>query len=62
MFTTGRIIFVCLFIIIFIIGMLFAYRKDLKSIKHQYSGIYLMFLFISVFLLGLFLLVKFWHK
>jgi len=33
MFTKGRIIFTIVFIVIFIIGMVWAYRKDLKQIK-----------------------------
>ncbi len=59
MFTHGRLIFVIVFIVIFLIGMIYAYRKDLKEIRQQYSGIYLLFSVLVLFLLILYLLVKF---
>lgn len=62
MFSNGRIIFVIVFIVLFIAGMIYAYKNDLKTIRQQYSGIYLVFITLSVFLLLLFLLVKFWKR
>ncbi|MEW6773187.1 MAG: hypothetical protein AB1304_04220 [Bacteroidota bacterium] len=62
MFTKGRIIFVIFFIIIFIAGMIYAYRKDLKTIRQQYSGVYLVFVTLLVFLLILYILVKVWNR
>ncbi len=62
MFTRGRLIFVIVFIVIFLIGMLYAYRKDLKEIRQQYSGIYLVFFVLVLFLLILYLLVKFGNR
>ncbi|GIV26722.1 MAG: hypothetical protein KatS3mg027_0536 [Bacteroidia bacterium] len=59
MFTRGRLIFVVFFIIAFLVGMIYAYRKDLKEIRQQYSGIYLVFFVLVLFLLILYLLVKF---
>lgn len=62
MFTKGRIIFVIFFIITFIAGMIYAYRKDLKTIRQQYSGVYLVFVTLLVFLLILYILVKVWNR
>ncbi|GIV29582.1 MAG: hypothetical protein KatS3mg028_0648 [Bacteroidia bacterium] len=62
MFSSGRLIFVLFFITIFIIGMIYAYRQDLKTIRQQYSGIYLVFITLTVFLLILYLLVKFHNR
>ncbi|GAB4206325.1 MAG: hypothetical protein Fur0023_16120 [Bacteroidia bacterium] len=62
MFSSGRLIFVIVFIVAFIISMIYAYRQDLKTIRQQYSGIYLVFITLTLFLLILYLLVKFWNR
>jgi len=61
MITQGRWLFVLFFILAFTIGMIYAYRKDLKTIREHYSGIYLVFIALLLFLLILYLLVKLWH-
>ncbi|WKW47608.1 hypothetical protein P3875_06015 [Myroides sp. JBRI-B21084] len=38
MFTQGQIIFACIFIVVFVIVMVFMYRKDLKMHKRYYKG------------------------
>lgn len=38
MFTTGRIIFSLLFVTVFVGGMIWAYRKDIKTLKTHYKG------------------------
>lgn len=38
MFTTGRIIFAVSFMVIFIVGMIFAYRKDAKKSPWYFKG------------------------
>jgi len=38
MFTTGRIIFSCLFIVAFVIFMIFSYKKDAKNNKTHYKN------------------------
>lgn len=62
MFTKGRLLFVIFFILVFIIGMIYAYKKDLKEIRYQYTNVYRVFLSLLIFLLILYLLVKFWHR
>ncbi len=58
MFSKGRLIFVVFFIVVFIIGMIYAYRKDLRSIRQQYSGVHWVFLVLLIFLLILYMMVK----
>jgi len=38
MFTTGRIIFTCLFIVAFVIVMIFSYKKDASNNKIHYRN------------------------
>ncbi|WP_253269471.1 hypothetical protein [Tenacibaculum mesophilum] len=38
MFTTGRIIFASLFVIVFILLMYFSYKKDAKNNKKHYQN------------------------
>ncbi len=38
MFTTGRIVFTCLFIIAFVGYMIFSYKKDAKNNKIHYQN------------------------
>jgi len=40
MFTNGRIIFTLIFIVVFIGGMIYAYRKDLKQVKAWFGQPY----------------------
>ena len=58
MFTTGRIIFTLLFSVAFIIAMLYAYRKDLKTIRHHFPKSYLIIVTILLIFSGLFLVIK----
>lgn len=37
-FTTGRIIFSCVFIVVFIIAMFYSYIKDAKNNKKYYEN------------------------
>jgi len=59
MFTPGRFIFVIFFIVVFLVGMIYAYKEDLKTIKEHYSSVYLLFIALILFLLILYLIVKF---
>ena len=38
MFTTGRIVFSCLFIVAFVAFMIFSYKKDAKNNKTHYKN------------------------
>ncbi|CAL2074958.1 hypothetical protein [Tenacibaculum sp. 190524A02b] len=38
MFTTGRIIFASLFVVVFVGAMVFSYRKDAKNNKKYYQN------------------------
>ena len=59
MFTTGRIVFSCLFIIVFVAYMIFSYKKDAKNNKTHYqnSAIYVAIGILVV--IGLLFLSKF---
>ena len=62
MFTTGQIIFTSLFSLVFIVGMLWAYRKDSFTNKIHFRGASKI-LWITIFLLlCLFLYVKMRHR
>jgi hypothetical protein len=62
MFTTGRIIFMLCFALVFIGGIAWAYRKDLKVSKIHYKGVlWVLFGIVAIFGI-LFLIVKFRHK
>ena len=54
MFSTGQLIFAGLFVIVFVIVMIYSYRKDLRLHKKYYKGsLFVLFGFI-VFILLLF--------
>ncbi len=58
MFTTGRIIFTLSFLVVFILGMLYAYRKDLKINRLHFSKSYFIIVAILLIFTGLFLIIK----
>ncbi len=52
MFTTGRLIFVVFFLIVFIAGLIFAYRKDIAKSPWYFKGSYkIIFSLIGIYLL-----------
>ncbi len=57
MFSTGQIYFAIFFIIAFISIMIISYRKDLKTLKPFYKGIYWVFFGFLAFI-GLLFLIK----
>lgn len=57
MFSTGQIYFAIFFIIVFIITMIFVYRKDVKEMKTQYKGTYWILISFLTFI-GLLALIK----
>jgi hypothetical protein len=61
MFTTGRLIFTILFIVVFVLGLIYAYRKDLKINRRYYPNTYRIMLGILLITTILFLIVKFKH-
>jgi cbb3-type cytochrome oxidase subunit 3 len=58
MFTGGRIIFALVFLVVFIIGMLYAYRKDIKTSRLHFSKSYLIIIGILLIFSSLFLIIK----
>lgn len=52
MFTTGRIVFVFVFLALFVIGLIWAYRKDIKKSPWYFKGT----LKILAILIGLYLM------
>jgi hypothetical protein len=61
MFSSGRILFVVAFIIAFVLGIAYAYRKDLRVSRLHYKGSFWVFVVIVLIFSILFLLVKFRH-
>lgn len=54
MFTTGQWIFAAFFVVVFIIAMVYVYRKDLLLHKKHYKGSYKVLLFFLAFVALLF--------
>jgi cytochrome bd-type quinol oxidase subunit 1 len=57
MFTTGQLIFAICFIVVFVIIMIFSYRRDKKLHRKHYKGSFWILIGFLVFV-GLLLLVK----
>lgn len=56
MFSTGQLIFAGIFLVVFIIIMIFSYRKDLKLHKKYYKGTFYVLLGFIAFIIFLFFL------
>lgn len=56
MFTQGQLVFAVFFVIIFIVAMVYSYRKDFKLHKKFYKGSYIILLGFIVFIVFLFLI------
>lgn len=54
MFTTGQWVFAAFFVVVFIIAMVYVYRKDLKLHKKYYKGSYKVLLVFLTFVAILF--------
>ncbi|RZK05188.1 MAG: hypothetical protein EOO46_16065 [Flavobacterium sp.] len=50
MFTQGQLLFAAFFVVIFIIAMIYSYRKDLKLHRKFYKGSYIILLGFFVFI------------
>ena len=61
MFTTGNLIFTLVFFVVFVIGMIWSYKKDSFSNKIHFKGASKTILVIAILLLALFLIVKIRH-
>nr|WP_290696768.1 hypothetical protein [Lacinutrix sp.] len=61
MFSTGQLIFAICFAVVFILALIYTYRKDLKLHKQYYKGtIWVLIAFISF--IGLIAAIKFVFK
>lgn len=58
MFTTGRIIFVVFFILVFVVGLMWSYRKEAKLNKLHYRNTYKVLIALILFLILQFIIVK----
>lgn len=58
-FTEGRIIFTLCFAIAFFIMLIFAYRKDLATLKSSYKNLWVVVAFVIGFLLLFFTLKRY---
>ena len=56
MFTTGQLIFAGFFVVVFIIAMVYVYRKDLGLHKMHYKGSYKILLGFLAFVALLFII------
>lgn len=56
MFTTGQLIFAGFFVVVFIIAMVYVYRKDLGLHKMHYKGSYKVLLGFLAFVALLFII------
>lgn len=61
-FSTGQVTFAIAFFLVFVLLMVWAYRKDLKSVKMHYRGVVYIFLGIFAFLLIYRLLAHYLHS
>ncbi|PBQ34667.1 hypothetical protein CNR22_23785 [Sphingobacteriaceae bacterium] len=58
MFTTGRIVFVSLFILAFVIMLIWSYNKEKKLNKIHFSKAYKVIIALLLFLILQFIIVK----
>lgn len=58
MFTTGRIVFTLIFLVLFIASMLYAYRKDIKTTQVHFPKSYRIIVVIMLIFSVLFLIIK----
>jgi len=56
LFTPGQLIFAVCFIVVFVIAMIYVYRKDLALHKKYYKGSYWILLAFMVFIAALFVI------
>jgi len=56
LFTPGQLIFAGCFIVVFVIAMIYVYRKDLALHKKYYKGSYWILLAFMVFIAALFVI------
>ncbi len=58
MFTEGRLYFILFFVLAFIGGLVFAYRKDIKKNPKLFKGAYKTVIVILLFLVGFMSVVR----
>lgn len=58
MFTTGRIIFALVFLLVFIGGLVWSFKKDRPVNKAHYTNVYKIVLGLLLFIVVLFVIVK----
>ncbi len=58
MFTEGRLYFILFFIVVFIGGLIFAYRKDIRNNPKIFKGASKTLIIILIFFLAFFAIVK----
>ncbi|MGB0402700.1 MAG: hypothetical protein ACPGEG_01300 [Salibacteraceae bacterium] len=57
-FSEGQLLFAVIFVGGFVLAMILAYRKDLKSTRGTYKGVYRMFIYIGLVLGFYWILLK----
>lgn len=56
MFTTGQLYFALFFVIVFVVAMIYVYRKDFKLHKKYYNGSYKVLIGFLAFIGALFII------
>ena len=59
LFTSGQIKFAIFFVIIFVVAMIYAYRKDIQLHRQFYKGNYKILIGFILFIIMLFVIKKF---
>ncbi len=58
MFTTGKVVFIIVFLIAFIAMLIYSYRKEYKTLRIHYKKTYWVLIGLITFMLALFFIVK----
>ncbi|MBI3502022.1 MAG: hypothetical protein HY063_09525 [Bacteroidetes bacterium] len=61
LFTKGKLIFALIFLLLFIVGMIWAYRADAKVNRMYYQNVWKILVSMILILGAIFLLVKLLH-
>ena len=56
MFSTGQLIFAAIFLLVFVVVMIYSYRKDLKLHRKYYRGTTYILIGFIIFIIFLFLI------
>jgi uncharacterized membrane protein len=58
MFSTGRIVFVVIFVLVFVVGLIWSYRKEKPTLNIHFKKSYKILIGLILFVILQFLIVK----